>query len=213
VGQPSSAVDDGIAVARTDDRARRRPALGLIGLGALLCAGGTAWMVLLHHAAGAHERGEPPLLVHMLRDAATALPAVCLGVVLAVAVTRRLARACGLRSAGGPAAALDATAAALGAGAALAAGVPVHAWLFHVEEAHHEALPAHVLEDGGLALFATFPLALLATAIHRRRSLLGGGAPPGARRAARARRRGVGRPVRRGRMAGLCRRAGRGGVA
>ena len=70
---------NGIAVARTDGRARRRPAFGLIGLGALLCAGGTAWMVLLHHAAGAHERGEPPLPVHMLRDAATALPAVCPG--------------------------------------------------------------------------------------------------------------------------------------
>ena len=47
-----------------------------VALAGLLCAGGTSWLVFNPHASGAHERGEPPLAGHMLRDAATALPAV-----------------------------------------------------------------------------------------------------------------------------------------
>src|SRR4051812_50065817 len=63
-----------------------------VALAGLLCAGGTSWLVFIHHASGAHERGEPPLGIHVLRDAATALPAVLVGVVLACALGRMLTR-------------------------------------------------------------------------------------------------------------------------
>src|SRR4051812_28701813 len=136
-----------------------------VALAGLLCAGGTSWLVLIHHASGARERGEPPLALHMLRDTVTALPAVLVGVVLACALAARLARGGRLPADGAAAAAIRAAAAAVGASLALAAGIPVHGWLFHVAEVHHhEALPAHMLDDGGVALLVTFPLALLAVA-------------------------------------------------
>src|SRR3954453_2300344 len=83
-----------------------------VALAGLLCAGGTSWLVLIHHASGSHERGEPPLALHMLRDTATALPAVLVGVVLGCALAARLARRCRLAATGGAAAAIRATTAA-----------------------------------------------------------------------------------------------------
>src|SRR3954453_17127619 len=146
-----------------------------VALAGLLCAGGTSWLVFIHHASGAHERGEPPLGVHMLRDAATALPPVLRGGVPALALGRALVRACKLPTGGAAAAAVAAVVAAVGASAALAAGIPLHAWLFQVREAHPQALPEHMIEDGGVALLVTLPLALLAFAISRRHALLARG--------------------------------------
>ena len=70
-----------------------------LALAGVLCAGGTSWLVLIHHASGARERREPPLGIHVLRDAATALPAVLVGVILACASRGDGARE-GLRQAG-----------------------------------------------------------------------------------------------------------------
>src|SRR3954468_18767578 len=146
-----------------------------VALAGLLCAGGTSWLVFIHHASGGHERGEPPLGVHMLRDGATALPAVLVGVLVALALARALVRACKLPAGGAAAAAVAAVVAAVGASAALAAGIPLHAWLFQVREAHPQGLPEHMIEDGGVALLVTLPLALLAFAIARRNALLARG--------------------------------------
>ena len=43
-----------------DVPARTAGALGLV-----LAYGAGAWLVVLHHAQGGHERAEPPLLLHV----------------------------------------------------------------------------------------------------------------------------------------------------
>src|SRR3712207_628660 len=118
-------------------------------LGVVLGVGGTGWLVLLHHVEGAHEHGEPSVALHVLRDAALALPAVVVAVMVSAVAARRLIRACGFVPGGGAAAATHAMAAGLGAGIALGAGIPVHGWLFKAHEEQGVSLLQHVIGDGG----------------------------------------------------------------
>src|SRR3954464_962019 len=55
-----------------------------------LAYGGGLWQTLLHHAEGGHERNEPSLLVHWLRDATLALPLVFCAVWAGVLIARRV---------------------------------------------------------------------------------------------------------------------------
>jgi FtsP/CotA-like multicopper oxidase with cupredoxin domain len=104
-----------------------------------------AVMVVGHAVAGSREVGEPPLLLHVVRDTVLAVPAA---LVLAVVVLRALAhRRRTVRAAAGSAA----------VGVAVAAGVFVHGWVFpEVGHAHGgglshnvgEAIPAAVAAVG-----------------------------------------------------------------
>lgn len=137
-----------------------------------LCAACVFWSLKVHTALGAHERSEPPLLLHWLRDGVLALPLVLSGVWLALLVAgRRLERR--------PAA--SALAVGLGASIALALGGPAHGWLFGVQQAAGHAEPpllAHLARDAAL----TLPVAVLAAAaalwlIRRGPSPAAAGAP------------------------------------
>jgi manganese oxidase len=124
-----------------------------------LTAAGVGWQQFLHSRMGATEAAEPGLLAHWARDAALALPAVLLAVVVGLLVADRLLRA---RPAADATArrALLAAAAAVAAAAALALGGPVHEALF-APAAHVHGLPValHVLRDGLLSLPVTLLVA------------------------------------------------------
>src|SRR5687767_1383758 len=77
------------ALSRSPQRLLARPAAAF-ALAVVLAYAGGLWMTLLHHAEGGTERGEPPLVVHWLRDATLSLPLVFCAVWLGVLVARRL---------------------------------------------------------------------------------------------------------------------------
>ncbi|HEV8686537.1 MAG TPA: hypothetical protein VGQ84_04625, partial [Gaiellaceae bacterium] len=126
------------------------------------------WVVFLHHAEGGHEHGEPPLLVHALRDSTLALPGVVLAAWAATWFAERLLRADPGASPLRRAAVLDA-AIALAASAAMAAGSPVHERLFAAHEAHEFPLALHVGRDATLALALALPLTRILAAFQRLR--------------------------------------------
>jgi Big-like domain-containing protein/multicopper oxidase len=138
----------------------RRHRLGTaLLLGLPLAYGVGLFMVAIHAIEGAHEHGEPLLVVHWLRDSTLALPGVLTAVWVAVTLasrllvaypgsSRRLARA------------LVASLAALGTSAAMGLGNPVHTWLFSAHEGHELPFVVHVTRDTLLALFAAMPIAL-----------------------------------------------------
>jgi Cupredoxin-like domain len=122
------------------------------------------WLVLLHHAEGGHEHNEPALLVHWLRDGTLALPgvvaAVWLGAALMLGLVDRHARLPALwRSA------LVAVGAAVAGAIVLAAGSPVHAWLFDVREANGLPAGLHLGRDALIALSVGLPVAGVVVAV------------------------------------------------
>lgn len=138
----------------------RMPLQTALALGVALAYGGSAWLVVLHHAEGGHERREPALLVHWLRDGTLALPGVVAAVLVAaplllVLVDREKRLPSPWRSA------LLAAGAALGAAVVLAAGSPLHAWLF-AAEGHGTSFALHFGRD---ALIALAPSLLMAGAV------------------------------------------------
>ena len=54
------------------------------------------WLIWLHVVEGGHERNEPPLLVHALRDGTVALPLICAAVWAGILLGRRLIARWGL---------------------------------------------------------------------------------------------------------------------
>src|SRR4051794_32389788 len=113
----------------------RRPAvrpweaLGIrLALGAVLAYGVGFWMVAMHIVEGGHESGEPPLLLHWLRDATLAFTPTVLAVLLATALSARALRAGDAT----PSFAwvVTASAAASATSIAFALGNPVHEALF-----------------------------------------------------------------------------------
>src|SRR3954451_8119622 len=71
------------------DRSRRSSLLTDAALGVALTAAGISSLVVFHAAIGGHEEHEPPLLVHLLRDGALALPGTTAAVLIALWMTRR----------------------------------------------------------------------------------------------------------------------------
>ena len=136
-----------------------------VRLALALTALGVAWQQYLHSRMGVREVGEPAVLTHWARDAALAVPAVLAGVSVALLLADRLLRIDPAHSAVWDRA-TRAAAAAVGAAAALALGVPVHEALFrsaeHVHAGAAEELPlvTHVLRDGTLTVPATLVVAL-----------------------------------------------------
>ena len=148
----------------------RRPLLILV---LWLTGTGVAWQQLLHARLEGTEAGEPPLLLHWLRDSAPALPAVLLAVLVGVGLAVRLLQRWPAATPTAHRAAV-ATAAGLAAAVALSLGSPVHAWLFGGAAHRHDELPLslHLLRDGLLGLPVTLLVAraLLARAPRRRRA-------------------------------------------
>ena len=148
-------------------------------LGAALAYGAGFWLVLVHHAEGGHEAGEPGLLLHALRDGTLALPgvlaAVWLGGTLALGLVDRHGRLPARWRAG-----LLAAGAALVGAIVLAAGSPLHALFFSAEEGHGLPLALHLGRDTLLALAGALPIAGVVAAVPGN---AGGGAgapaPPG----------------------------------
>jgi hypothetical protein len=139
-------------------RLSRIPIPTVAALGAAMAYAVSFWLVLLHHAEGGHERNEPALLVHWLRDGTLALPgvvaAVWLGAALALGLVDRGARL--------PApwrSALVAAGAAVGGAIVLAAGSPLHAWFFDVHEANGLPAGLHLGRDALIALSVGLPVA------------------------------------------------------
>jgi FtsP/CotA-like multicopper oxidase with cupredoxin domain len=138
----------------TTSTARTRGLTSLV-LGPALAYGAGLWLVLVHHAEGAHEHGEPGFLLHWLRDSTLALPPVFFAVALALALGGRLL---GRASEPVRVAALAGTA-AVAAAATFGAGTPAHAALFAAHEHHELSMLVHALRDALLALVAAVPIA------------------------------------------------------
>lgn len=137
------------------DRRDALRGLELVAVALTLTYGVGLWLILVHAAEGAHEHGEPTLALHWLRDSTLAFPVVLLANALALRLAARLWR--GRR--GSLPWKVVVAALALSAGAATAAGTPVHGRLFGAEEVEELPLLVHVARDGLLALVAAFPLA------------------------------------------------------
>ena len=120
--------------------------------------------MLVHHAEGGHEAGEPGLLLHALRDGTLALPgvlaAVWLGGTLALGLVDRHGRLPARWRAG-----LLAAGAALVGAIVLAAGSPLHALFFSAEEGHGLPLALHLGRDTLLALAGALPIAGVVAAV------------------------------------------------
>jgi hypothetical protein len=127
-------------------------------LGAALAYGAGFWLVLLHHAEGGHEAGEPGLLLHALRDGTLALPGVFAAVWLGGTLSLGLVDRHGRLPARWRAGLLAAGAAVIGA-IVLAAGSPLHALFFSAEEGHGLPLALHLGRDALLALAGALPIA------------------------------------------------------
>ena len=154
-------------------RLRSVPTPTVTALAAAMAYAVSFWLVLLHHAEGGHEQNEPALVVHWLRDGTLALPgvfaAVWLGAALALGLVDR-----GHRLPAAWRSALVAAGAAVGGAIVLAAGSPVHAWLFDVREANGLPAGLHLGRDALIALSVGLPVAAavmaLSAAVARRRA-------------------------------------------
>ncbi len=129
------------------------------------------WTVLLHHVEGGTETGEPPLLVHWLRDSTLGLPAIFAAVWLAVVLARGVIERQGAQMSDAMATLVLGALTAIAAAAATALGNPLHATLFG---AHHGGkdlpLVVHMARDGLVVLVVNLPVAFAACALLRRRA-------------------------------------------
>src|SRR4051794_12047259 len=145
--------------------ALRRSALCVAAvMGVLLAYGVGAWMVLLRHFQGGHEHAGPSLATHWLGDSTLALP----GVIVAVALSLRLAARKLAPGDGGSAFARQAVAtgaAAPAAALAFAASYPVRAWLFGASESEALPPPVRIARDTLLALAIALPVAALGASL------------------------------------------------
>jgi FtsP/CotA-like multicopper oxidase with cupredoxin domain len=142
-----------------------RPA-AVAALGAWLAYGTTLWLVAVHVAEGGHERHEPSLVVHVLRDGTLALPGVLAAVWLAIGLAERAQARTPLADRWR--AAVVVTATATGSAVVLAAGNPLHGLLFDASDSGGPPAGLHLGRDALVALAAALPLAALALAMRGR---------------------------------------------
>ncbi|MEA2151085.1 MAG: hypothetical protein QOD69_2915 [Solirubrobacteraceae bacterium] len=122
---------------------------------------GGLWLIWLHIVEGGHERNEPGLLVHALRDGTVALPLICVAVWAGIVLGRRLIARWGAEHSRLLAAGVLAVSVAVAASVAQGLTNPAHASLFGAHHGGHEpSLVVHMLRDGLLALFANTLLAV-----------------------------------------------------
>ncbi len=122
---------------------------------------GGLWLIALHIIEGGHERNEPSLLVHALRDGTIALPLICVAVWAGILLGRRLISRWGAEDSPLLAAGVLAVSVAIAASVAQGLTNPAHASLFGAHHGGHEpSLVVHMMRDGLLALFANSILAV-----------------------------------------------------
>jgi hypothetical protein len=152
------------AASRVPLRRLARPSV-VLAFGLVIAYLGGLWLTVLHAVEGGHERNEPPLLVHALRDGTLALPLVCSAVWVGILVARRIierGRLEGSRILSGSVLAVTVAAAT-----SIAAGLtnPLHAGLFGAQHAGPEPpLLIHMARDGLIALAMDLVLAGLVSA-------------------------------------------------
>jgi hypothetical protein len=123
------------------------------------------WLIWLHIVEGGHERNEPSLPVHALRDGTVALPLICVAVWAGVLVSRRLIARWALEDERVLAAGVLAVSVAVAASMAQGLTNPAHASLFGAHHGGHEpSLLVHMLRDGLLALLANGVLGAVVSA-------------------------------------------------
>ena len=141
----------------------------------VLTYGGGLWLYLLHELEGATEPGEPPPVIHWLRDSSLSLPLVGLGVFLGAALARALLRRYGRSASAVIVTALVVVVVAFYASVVLSVGNPIHGLLFAsaVHGGGHDLpLGTHVVRDGLLALTANDLLAAILAAVVLARHLV-----------------------------------------
>src|ERR1700755_745966 len=136
-----------------------------------LAYGGGFWETLLHHVEGGHERNEPSLVLHWLRDATLALPLVFCAVWVGVLVARRLIERSGAERAPVTAAAVLAATVAWVDSMVVGLASPLHNTLFQAgHSGPHTSYLVHSGRAALLALAVTLPLAGLVSAALLRTS-------------------------------------------
>src|SRR3954470_9775271 len=152
------------AVSRHPLRRLARPS-AVLAFTIALAYGGGLWQTLLHHAEGGHERNEPSLLVHWLRDATLALPLVFCAVWAGVLIARRLIERHGAERSPVTCAAVLAAAVAWVASTVVGLASPLHNTLFSATHGGHEPFYlVHAGRDALLSLAVDLPLAALVSA-------------------------------------------------
>src|ERR687890_980796 len=151
------------AVSRTPLRRLARPS-AVLAFAVALAYGGGFWQTLLHHVEGGHERNEPGIVVHWLRDGTLALPLVFCAVWVGVLVARRvIERQGGDRSpaiSGAVLAAIVAWVTSMVVGLAS----PLHNSLFAASHGGDIPYLVHAGRDALLALAVNLPLAFALSA-------------------------------------------------
>lgn len=146
----------------------------LVAFTLVLTYGGGLWLYWLHELEGATEPGEPPGVIHWLRDSTLSLPLVALGVFLGAMLAQRLLDRCGRRASDILVGALIAVVLAFYASVVLSIGNPIHGLLFasSVHGGGHDLpLGIHVVRDGLLALSVNEALAIGVVAVAFARHL------------------------------------------
>jgi hypothetical protein len=124
--------------------------------------GGGFWETLLHHLEGGHERNEPSLVLHWLRDATLALPLAFCAVWLGVVIARRLIGRHGAERSPFLSAAVLAASVAWVDSMLVGLASPLHNTLFQAgHSGPHVPYLVHSGRDAILALAVNLPLAAL----------------------------------------------------
>ncbi|MEA2226738.1 MAG: hypothetical protein QOF04_368, partial [Solirubrobacteraceae bacterium] len=126
--------------------------------------GGGFWQTLLHHLSGGHERHEPSLVVHWLRDATLALPLVFCAVWVGVLVARRLIERHGVDRSPVMSAAVLAAVVAWLTSIAVGLASPLHNTLFSASHGGETFYLVHAGRDALLSLAVNLPLAAFVSA-------------------------------------------------
>src|SRR3954451_9582557 len=130
-----------------------------------LAYGGGFWETLLHHVEGGHERNEPSLVLHWLRDATLALPLVFCAVWVGVLIARRLIERNGAERSPVTSASVLAASVAWIDSMVVGLASPLHNTLFKAgHSGQHTPYLVHSARDALLALAVNLPLAAVVSA-------------------------------------------------
>ena len=147
------------AVSRHPLRRLARPS-AVLAFTLALAYGGGFWETLLHHVEGGHERNEPSLVLHWLRDSTLALPLVFCAVWIGVLVARRLIERNGAERSPVTSAAVLAASVAWIDSMVVGLASPLHNTLFKAgHSGPHTPYLVHSGRDALLALAVNLPLA------------------------------------------------------
>src|SRR4051812_39414597 len=153
------------AVSRHPVRRLARPT-AVLAFAIAMAYGGGFWETWLHQLEGAHERHEPSLLVHWLRDATAAVPLSLLAVWIGILLARKVIRRTHLERDPRLAAALLAATVAWVQSIVIGLASPLHNTLYGGQHAGAAvSYPVHASRDALAALAVNLPLAAIVSAV------------------------------------------------